>query len=333
MAGLLNPSFFNAGWAQESEVSTCARFPFASVYLMTFDQCFYEDGVWSLDQSNDAAVDEDAEWPNALSYWMEEEFCVRKACPFCGFQLENCGYFEEEDGDLLSPAARCEAPDLVMLWSCPFCAFWQWYSILENRGLHGAAAMSVLRTFDPTIPEGCWSELSQHLRRNESLWHSLNPTVMERLVAEIFRANYVGAEVIHVGRPGDRGTDVLFVDSGVHQWLISVKRRGRERAVEPFETLQKLLGTLVIEGQQRGIIASNAHHFSYQVQREVKRVRQLGYTVELLDRGKLHRMLGALLPDRPWSSDLLRSGIPTELVQRFERTTTAIHQLGLFSNW
>jgi hypothetical protein len=282
---------------------------------ITFDWCFYDEGIWTLDPRDEPEIDEDKEWPTPLTEWVEEEFMGFEVCPYCRTGLETSSYLDEEDGSC--EVIRGDEPDVAQLWTCPYCGYWQWYSIFENRGLHGSAAMSILSAFDPVVPENCWTELAQHLRRNESLWHSISPYGMERLVAEIFRSNYSHAEVIHVGKPADLGIDVIFIESGGNKWLIQVKRREKSGAVEGFETLQKLLGTLVLEGQFRGVIASNASHFSYQAKREAKRASLRGFTIELLDRGKLNRMLGPMLPIQPWRAFVEEAHFPDEVEQRF----------------
>jgi hypothetical protein len=106
---------------------------------------------------------------------------------------------------------------------------------------------------------------------------------METLVADIFRANYQHSEVMHVGRPGDRGIDVIFIDSACTKWLIQVKRRARVRTSEGFATLQSLLGTMALEGERHGMIVSTAHSFSYQARQAQRRARQQGYVIELYD--------------------------------------------------
>jgi restriction endonuclease Mrr len=132
------------------------------------------------------------------------------------------------------------------------------------------------------------------------LWHSIRPGNLERLVTEIFRANHARSEVFHVGRPVDGGVDVVFVDSGRRQWLIQVKRRGCDSASEGVETIRNLLGTVLLHGAVRGIVVSTADHFTYQAYRAQSRAEQIGYQIHLVDKGKLHRMLDPLLPDRPW---------------------------------
>jgi len=121
-------------------------------------------------------------------------------------------------------------------------------------------------------------------------------------VADVFKANYRSAEVVHVGRPGDGGVDVVFVESGGREWLVQVKRREKPSAVEGFSTVQNLAGTLLIEGALNGIIVSTADHFSAAAWDAVRRLKRKRRTIELYDRGVLNRMLDPLLPRSPWES-------------------------------
>jgi hypothetical protein len=170
---------------------------------MEFDQSFFDEGVWRLSPDDEVEEEADSYWPTPLTAWIEEEFCGRCKCPYCASLLKECT-FDLEGQELLFEES-VEVPDIARLWTCRYCAYWQWYSLFENRGLHGHAAMSILRRFEPSVPEGCLAELAQHLRRNEQLWHRLDPSGMEKLVTELFRENYSHVEVLHVGRPGDRG--------------------------------------------------------------------------------------------------------------------------------
>jgi hypothetical protein len=333
-----------------------------------FDSCYLWDSIWTLqppygeppsdfsiyshitgsptipdevfrERDDDEMSDSDS--PTGFNDWMENTFIQIRTCPYCESGLDRSTFYDDEEAepDPLIEALTDEerhndwsgTPDLAFLWSCPRCTYWQWCDYFENRGEHGSAATSVLAKFDSQVPEGCWSELAQHLRRNPAHWHGLDPKGMEQLVAAIFRSNYSHAEVMHVGHPGDGGIDVLFVDTKGTKTLISVKRREQPTAVEGVETLRSLLGTLVVENEFRGVIASNAHHFSYQAQRDAAQVCERGaYKIELLDRGKLTRMLGPLLPDRPWRDYLRKRKLPEVLVKRFISETTSHCQPSLF---
>ena len=152
-----------------------------------FDQCYYDDGVWRLEGVDEREFDEDEQEQhgNATPFtnWMEEHFLRFVRCPYCSSGLEKCTLaLDFEDGSVLCNEKPLGTPDefetmdFASLWSCPDCTYWQWYAVFENRGLHATAAVSVLTAFDPTVPEGCWAELAQHLRRHEEFVALARPT-------------------------------------------------------------------------------------------------------------------------------------------------------------
>ena len=94
------------------------------------------------------------------------------------------------------------------------------------------AYVSKLRKFNTRLPDGCSEELAMHIRRDTSRLHFVDLKRFEKFVADVFRANYTNAEVVHVGKPNDGGVDVLFIDAQEEQWLIQVKRRGVKRQSE-----------------------------------------------------------------------------------------------------
>jgi HJR/Mrr/RecB family endonuclease len=187
---------------------------------------------------------------------------------------------------------------------CPNCLHWKFSGYQAPKQDHDEyfiiSAVSVLQKFTTTLPTGCSIELAQQLRRNASLWHTLAPRRMETFVADIFKSNHKHCEVVHVGRPGDLGVDVLFIDDTATKWLIQVKRREKPNKAEGFSTLQSILGTLVLHGEQHGIIVSTADYFSSQVKKQAASAANRGYKVDLIDKGILDRMIGSLLPERPW---------------------------------
>jgi len=220
-------------------------------------------------------------------------------CGFCNRPMETPIFRKPftPNGDWV--VERC-----FRLANCPNCCAWQFSAGESTNKCMDAPktviAESVARTFETPIPEGCAGEVAQWLRRDPSIWHTMSPSDMERFVAAVFRANYRCAEVTHVGKPGDLGIDVLYVDAGGEDWLIQVKRREHADAVEGFDTLQRLLGTLTLEGKIRGIIVTTASRLSRHLLKQKKRAESRGYTIKLLDRGRLNRMLSPLLPTRPW---------------------------------
>lgn len=276
-----------------------------------FDRCRHDEGIWYLEDEEFPRefIEDEAEWPTPFTAWVEESFVRRRVCPYCGSRMRGATYgyddrrscfFIKVKGSTRTWRGTSDwGLDFAEVRSCGRCGFWQQYGLFENRGTHGFAEMAVLDRFEPSFPEGAESELAQHLRRNPDLWHEMSPRGMERFVAEVFRANYADAEVIHVGGPHDLGVDVLFVDSEGTRRLIQVKRRSSPLATEGFSTVQSLLGALLIGGSLHGIVVSTAHHFSHQARQHASQIAARGYTVELNDRGVLDRMLSPLVPKSP----------------------------------
>ena len=190
------------------------------------------------------------------------------------------------------------------LWYCDYCLFWQariYSAFLACMPPPDYwAYISKLREFDTNLPEGCSTELALHIRRYPDLLHSFNPRRFEKFVADVFRANYTNAEVLHVGKPGDGGIDVLLIEAGGEQWLIQVKRRKSQKRSEGVKTIRDILGAMVVEGTPRGIVVSTAERFSRPAIQAVTKASRNGMTVHLVDKGILNKMLDPALPDRPW---------------------------------
>jgi len=296
---------------------------------VTFDSIVHADWIWMVNgkraserrasslsdkfESDDEMSPFYADWPRGL------------VCAFCRMPMETPTVRFP-----LKSSSDWEVERCYRLANCPNCCHWEFRGGESTNKCMDAptvvVAASVAKKLDTPLPKMCSAELALLLRRDPSLWHSMEPTRMERLVADIFRANYRNAEVFHVGKTGDLGIDVLFVDGGDEDWLIQVKRRESPCAAEGFDTLQRLLGTLVLEGKVRGIIATTAKKFSRQLLKQKHRAENRGYTIELLDRGKLNQMLNPMLPNRPWlglmKADYFR-GLDAEVRGSFVSRTTA----------
>lgn len=271
----------------------------ASAPHVSFDSYIAANDEWTVNGRRATRRQRDRMMTAFQSHDSSFPWATPTHCGFCKTRME-------------TPSFRSENPELeewhvdrtYSLAHCPYCCHWKfWASESTNKCMDAPTnviAESVARKFDASLPEGCTTELALQLRQDSSLWHSIDPRRMERFVADLFRANYGHVEVIHVGKPGDLGIDVLLVDAGNAEWLIQVKRRESPDSIEGFETLQRLLGTLVLEGKLRGIIATTAKHFSRQLLKQKRRAESRGFVIELLDRGKLDRMLSPILPERPW---------------------------------
>jgi hypothetical protein len=221
-----------------------------------------------------------------------------RSCPFCTAALSHVRVTDSYDFGRFFRKG--------LLAACGNCRFWFWnWDALNDEVLEKTLAVSYLRGFDGNFPEVCAGELGQHLRRNPQLYHSLEPRKLEELVAAVFRSNYRDSEVVHVGKPLDGGFDVLFIDSESSQWLIQVKRRESPDAAEPVKTLRELVGAMVESSTLKGVVVTTADHFSVWAERYAQNVARVGFTIDLIDRGKLDRMVSAVLPVEPWMASII----------------------------
>ena len=258
---------------------------------------------------------------------------LRGGCPYCRqltqpFSFERVAAGQQHINDV---------PDFYeeggMEW-CPSCAYWRLHhqkAVYLGRGGHlfGYEGWeSKLQSFKEVLPKGLSPAFAQYLRRHPSTLRRLNPTRMEKLVADIFKANYGYADVMHVGGPGDGGVDVLFVESEDKKWLVQVKRRSSTDKTEGVTTVRNLLGVMASEGELRGIVVSSANRFTRPAIDFRRKSARQGFVIDLVDKGKLLRMLEPSLPDRPWRSHT--DSISPRLTCHLTASIPSTRQLGLF---
>jgi len=269
-----------------------------------YDKCHLGDNVFI----NNKKID-DVLIPAALGGWIRAKFRTTDFCPFCYTKMLSVTL---DFGEYIKETT---------LWSCNYCAYWQWY--LPDF-YEVTAYVAKARVFNDALPECLPSELAQAFRRSPKLWSTINSHKLEVFIADVLRANYAPCEVIHVGKPDDKGVDVLFIDADKEQWLVQVKRRQLPTASEGISTVRNLLGAMIVAGNLRGILVSTADHFTYRANEAIGRAKEFGMTVELVDRNKLNRMLDPIIPQNPWYS-VVASESKEELAKKFT------HQIDTFS--
>ena len=193
------------------------------------------------------------------------------------------------------------------LWYCRNCRFWQAHLYSDPHLAcmpppDHCAYFSKLRKFNKDLPEGCNTELASYIRSHPDFLHSCDPTHFEKIVTDVFRANYTNAEVLHVGRPRDGGVDVLLIDAEKEEWLIQVKRRKSQNSTEGVSTIRNILGVMTVKDVYKGIVVSTAKRFSRDAIQEAAKAKEgrSRMTVQLVDGGIFNKMLDPILPDRPW---------------------------------
>jgi hypothetical protein len=175
---------------------------------MPYDQ-FYVSQAQDLFLNNRQIIE--YEEHDTILDWIHSHFYAISICPFCNSRLRRTDHFDEDADDWLYSG------EYVFVVECQNCGFWQsyWAGVQETPADEEYEGhMSKLSEFPEDIPDGCLQECAQYLKAHPNYWNEMKPWSLERLVADIFRANYQNSEVIHVGQPNDGGIDVLFVDSG-----------------------------------------------------------------------------------------------------------------------
>ncbi len=246
--------------------------------------------------------------------------------------LKNCTYCLTELLKVEDEVLQKSSHRQYCLWYCQNCRFWQarLYSDPFMRCMPPPdywAYISKLREFNPKLPEGCKKESALHIRSNPDLLHSFTPKRFEKFVADVFRANYTNAEVLHVGKPYDGGVDVLLIDDSKEQWLIQVKRRESKNHSEGIDTIRNVLGAMHLNGVRRGIVVSTANRFSRNAIQATAKAKAGEYPmiVQLVDKGIFNKMLDPILPDRPWLLPI--SELDAELASYLADQIPSDHQL------
>jgi hypothetical protein len=272
------------------------------VYLGT------ESGFWV--NGDEIFAESEEEWMEkheAFQFaWSEERraFDEYVSCPFCGHLAQRAlSRTRVPFGSVSGEKPRITAR---VRW-CNNCLHWRlsWYEQSHSeKDQYTFECVSQARLYTTHVPDGCAAELAQAIRRDPGLFHRIHPTNFEKFIADVWRANYKECEVFHVGQPTDGGVDVVFIDDDSQQWLIQVKRREKPKPGEGVETVRNLVGALVLNDSLRGIVVSTADHFTSKAIEAADTLTRTRYKVELYDKGKLNRMLGAVLPEAPWKKAL-----------------------------
>lgn len=242
-------------------------------------------------------------------------------CPYCSTIMVQGELPEGVD----SLAAYIDKNDDVPEWFlahslelCLTCGFWT-ASYTKERGRFGmrlpSYAAAVKRVFPLDAPNAPMSELREYLRRHPKKLTEVNATVFEQLVGDIFKDTWGEVDVTHVGQTNDGGIDLVLVRSEEERWLVQCKRRRSLGATEGVRTVRELLGSLLTEGELRGIVVSTADHFSYEAKKlaEHPHLVDLGYQIELCDFGVLRELMcGSRLGPTPERAGEQTARVPVE---------------------
>jgi hypothetical protein len=101
------------------------------------------------------------------------------------------------------------------------------------------AILKEFKTNDVNLPIAA---LLNALAKDKRLLHQIHPTKMEELAQSVL-SDFFNCEVMHVGKAGDGGKDLIVIQKD-EPILVQVKRRSKENAVESVSTVRDILGTI-----------------------------------------------------------------------------------------
>ncbi len=147
------------------------------------------------------------------------------------------------------------------------------------------------------------------VRGKKDLRH-MAPRTLELLVGSVFR-DFFDCQVRHIGGPGDGGIDLLLI-SGDCPTVVQVKRRTTGQQKEGVQVVRELLGTMLLEDVNKGIIVSTATDFSPPAKLAARiATERRGVRVSLFNQDRLRDTLCLTEPqEKPWLSvNAVREGI------------------------
>ena len=248
--------------------------------------------------------------------------------------VENCSYCSTALIKIENETLQESMHRDYCLWCCDYCRFWQAriYSAFQAcmPPPDNWAYVSKLREFDTNLPEGCSEELALYIRKHPNFLYFCHPTRFEKFVADVFRANYTNAEVIHVGKPHDGGIDVLLIDTGKEDWLIQVKHHKSQNHSEGVGTIRDMLGAMHLEEARIGIVVSAVKKFSQPAKEAAIKAGKVRnpMTIHLVDKSIFNKMLDPVLPDRPWLDPI--SDVDEEMCGHLAGRIPSDNRLDLF---
>jgi hypothetical protein len=182
--------------------------------------------------------------------------------------------------------------DPAAILICDTCGWWCQYAIGANKDgfFECERVPAALRTYDVSNIVAPVTALRRALSENPKWLDELNPTKMEELVGSIL-SDFMDCEVVHTGRTGDGGIDLLLLD-GDTSYVVQVKRRISQHG-ETVSAVREFLGATLLAGYRRGIYVTTATHYTPATvdAAAAAKSRRLLEKLHLIDRDRFLRLL------------------------------------------
>lgn len=188
-------------------------------------------------------------------------FTEKIDCPYCGHRMEsNLTNYDLQTG-------------MSYVWGkksghqCKYCGWWfiQVKGIVDDEETniirdHLTTYEGIICTFDSGQYAHSLRQLSVELSEYRRDISFISPKEMERLIGKILSQHY-NCNVHHVGRSGDKGIDLLIIESD-KTIAVQVKHRISGKKTEGVLGLRDFVGAIVGEGYQEGLYVTTAEQYS-----------------------------------------------------------------------
>jgi len=220
-------------------------------------------------------------------------------CPYCRSPIRTkAGPVRSTPDDQMHSEVTSSTVDRHF---CPDCGWWFVersvtvdYILSQNIVYQTTVHEGILKRFNVDASDAPIASLRNHLEKKYDDIHYIDPTVFEKLVADIFR-EFFHCEARHVGRSGDDGIDVYAVISDA-PCLIQVKRRGSPTRKESVRTVRELVGTCICHAARKGYVITTAPDFSRQAKAVLRNpyLKRHYIDLALVAKADLFRMLSVV---------------------------------------
>jgi hypothetical protein len=235
----------------------------------------------------------------------------KNICAYCNLEMTTLhGSWENLYAGSTMGVRCCES----QLFYCTKCGWWNYlntdYADLGDRDhpSYYTSRKPILRVLDSSSSILPLSVLEQEFQKNPSVLASINPTKMEEFVKYIFEGFYK-CEVIHCGKSGDKGIDLIVINSD-NPIAVQVKRRSNINSKEQIKNVREFIGALTVNNYRHGIYVTTSNDFTKQTCNEVSSVlnnRHMDY-FELINFDKLSSIFNLVKKEnlKPWDGILVK---------------------------
>lgn len=223
------------------------------------------------------------------------------SCRYCSSLMTETVLLDKPRKDALGKESK-----KVKLSLCDRCGWW--YLFEGFYGYHGIAdciyeSSGIAKHYEVSSLDAPISDLRRYLAHHPNDLAHVHPNKFELLMQDCLKDCFGPCEVIHTGRSGDGGVDLVMVLSDIETYLIQVKRRSDLSAKEGVQVVRSLNGVLFRENKTKGLIITTASGFTRGAKQEtIIKTEDKNYTMRLMAFDDVVSMLRlpSMTPYEPW---------------------------------